>query len=137
MVLSWEKPEQKKYKNLFWEDGVGKGQGINTDVGEILIWWKSSSYGGAVNENLKGCEGAESCRSVSLGYIPGQPQLRIETKVANQDDVGLDRLHSLLFFSVPVAEAWIQERLKYIEWPVRYLKVTVEIMQDLEVVEVT
>lgn len=33
---------------------------------------------------------------------------------------------------MPVAEAGIQERLKYIEWPVCYLKVTVKIMQDLE-----
>lgn len=85
-----------------------------------------------MNENLKGCEGTDSCRLVSLGYIPAQPQLRVETKVTNRENVGLDRLHSLLFFSVPVAAARIQERLKYIEWPVCHLKVTVKIMQDLE-----
>lgn len=32
-----------------------------------------------------------------------------------------------------MAEEWIQEKLKYIEWTICYLKVTVEITQDLEI----
>lgn len=61
-----------------------------------------------MNENLKGCEGTDSCRLVSLGYIPGQPQLRVETKVANQENVGLDRLHSLLFFQC----LWLKQEFR-------------------------